>query len=109
MTLDEEITAVEGVVDAASRAAAEHLERATKDLKLGGAALARYEDFQDATLRNARSTLSCCRELRSASASPAEASARVEQGLLASVREFIRLLYVVMVVLEQCAGSAPPG
>src|SRR4051794_36499582 len=76
MMLDDEIIAVEAVVHAASGAATEHFERATKDLNLGRTVLAHYKDFLDATLLNARSILARCREMGSA-------SAHISQGLLA--------------------------
>jgi hypothetical protein len=109
MTLDEEITAVEAVVQAASSAATEHLERATRDLKLRGTVLGHYKDFLNASLLNARSIMAWCRQMQSTAVLSAEASVPIVQGLLASVRESIRLMYVAMIILEQCAGSVPPG
>ena len=109
MTLDDEITAVENLVHAGRGAATEHLERATKDLHLGSTVLAHYKDFLDATILNARSTLARCREMVSAPAISAEASASIVQGGLASARESMRLMYVAMTVLEQLAGSARRG
>jgi hypothetical protein len=105
MTLDDEVMAVENLVHVARDAATEHLERATKDLHLGSTALAHYKDFLDATILNARSTLTCCREMVSTPAISAEASVSIVQGLLAGVRESMRLMYVAMTVLEQLAGS----
>jgi hypothetical protein len=108
MTLDEEITAVEAVVHAANSAATEHLERATRDLKLGGTVLAHYKDFLNASLLNARSIMAWCLQVQSTSTLSAEASVSLVQSLLASVRESIRLMYVAMAFLEQCAGPTPP-
>jgi hypothetical protein len=105
MTLDDEIEAVEDVVRTARGAATEHLARATEDLRLRSATLARYRDFLDATVQNAELTLARCREV---AAVPAETSARIAQGLLAGARESVRLLYVAMSVVEDLAGSVPP-
>jgi hypothetical protein len=107
MTLDEEITAVEGVIQAARSAATEHLERAQKDLHLEGSLLGRYQDFLSATVVDATATLARCREVASAPIAAPEASARIVQALLAGVRESIRLLYVAMTIVEELAGSAP--
>ena len=103
MTFDEEITAVEKLVQVARDAATEHLERATKDLRLSIKELAHYETFLSATVLNATSTLTRCRE--TASAVSAETSASIAQGILAGVRESIRLMYVAMTVVEELAGS----
>ncbi|WP_437586215.1 ClpX C4-type zinc finger protein [Sorangium sp. So ce1000] len=105
MTLDEEITAVENLVQFARGAAADHLERATKVLNLRSKELARYETFLDSTILNATSTLTLCRETASAPAVFPDASTSIAQGLLASVRESIRLMYVAMTVIEGRAGS----
>jgi hypothetical protein len=104
MTLEDEIMAVEEVVRVARDAAAEHRERAAKDLSLGSAALAHYRDFLDATVHSAEATLARCSEL---AAAPSETRVGVVQGLLASVRESVRLLYVAMSVVEDLAGSVP--
>ena len=99
-TLDDEILATENVVQAAREAATEHAERVAKDLGLVGAGLDHYRSFLDGTVANARSTLARCRELVS---SPPMAG--VVQGLLAGVRESVRLMYVAMIVVERCAGA----
>lgn len=110
MTLDDEIMAVEAVVQFARDAATERLERAEKDLHLGSAGLDRYRDFLDATIANTKSVLARCRDMLSAPAIAAEAStASVVQSLLEGVRESVRLMYVAMTVLEQFAGSARQG
>jgi hypothetical protein len=109
MTLDDEIMAVEHLVQVARDAATEHLERATKDLHLGSTGQKHYQDFLDTTVLNARSTLARCREMVSAPAVAAEASTSIVQALLAGVRESMRLMYVAMTVLEQLAGSAHQG
>jgi hypothetical protein len=110
MTLDDEILAVENVVQVARDAANEHLERAEKDLHLGSTGLEHYKDFLDATIANARSVLARCRDMVSSPAIAAEASTpSIVQGLLAGARESMRLTYVAMTVLEQFAGSARQG
>jgi len=107
MTLDEEITSVESLVQVARGAATEHLERATKNLRLGSKALAYYEDFLSATLLNATSLLTLCREIVSLSGTAAEASASITEGILSGVRESMRLMYLAMAILDQLA--APEG
>jgi hypothetical protein len=104
MTLEDEIAAVEEVVRVARDGAAQHRERAAKDLPMGSATLAHYQDFLDATVRSVEAILARCSEL---AAAPADTSAGVVHGLLASVRESVRLLYVTMSVIEDLAGSAP--
>ncbi|WP_437913751.1 ClpX C4-type zinc finger protein [Sorangium sp. So ce302] len=105
MTLDDEITAVKDLVQFARSAAAEHLERATKDLHLGRKALSRYQDFLSVTIDNADSALKHCREAVSSPAALAQASTTIAQGLLAVTRESIRLMYTAMAVIEELAGT----
>jgi hypothetical protein len=110
MTLEEEILAVETVVQVAHGAATEHLGRAEKDLHLGSTGLLHYKDFLDGTLLNASATLARSREMASAPAIAAEASSEgIVRALLASVRESVRLMYVAMTVLEQFAGARQPA
>lgn len=109
MTLDEEIAAVEEVVHAARSAASEHLERAAKDLHLEGAALTRYRDFLDATIVNVQSALTRSREVAAGPASSTTTLANTVQGILAGVRESVRLMYVAMTVVENLAGAAHPS
>lgn len=107
MTLDDEILAVESLVQVARDAATEHLERAENGLHLGSTGLKHYKDFLDATIANGRSVLARCRDMVSAPAIAADATTTsIVQGLLASVRESMRLMYVAMTVLEQLAGPA---
>lgn len=108
MSPAEEIKAVGEVVQATRDNADVHLQRAEKDLHLEGAGLAHYRDFLDASVLNARSILTICNDLVSAPAIAAEPStSNIVRGLLASVHESVRLLYVAMIVLEQSAGPAP--
>lgn len=110
MTPEEEIKAVGDVVQAARDNADVHLKRAERNLHLGGAGLAHYRDFLDASVLNARSILSRCSDLVSVPVIAAEPStSNIVQGLLASVRESVRLMYVAMIVLEQSAGPVRPG
>lgn len=105
MALDDEITAVEDLVQVARNAATEHLERATKDLYPGCETLNRYHDFVNATITNAESTLRHCRESASALAVFAQTSTTIAQGLLAATRESIKLMYAAMAVTEELAGT----
>ncbi|XYH97136.1 ClpX C4-type zinc finger protein [Sorangium sp. So ce1128] len=105
MTLDDEITAVEDLVQVAQNAAAEHLGRATKDPHLECEALNRYQDFVNATIANAESTLRHCRETASALAVFTQTSTAIAQGLLAATRESIRLMYAAMSVTEELTGT----
>jgi hypothetical protein len=108
MTLDDEIRAADEVVDAAHNAANQHLQRADTDLNLKGKGLEYYRKFLDGSILNARSVLAHCREIAATPAIVAEAAhTSIVQGLLASVRESMRLLYAVMIVLEQSVRSAP--
>jgi hypothetical protein len=101
MTLDDEILAVEAVVQFARDAATEHLERAAKDLHLKNPGLEHYKDFLSATILNANSILARCREMGSAPTIATDpAATSIVQGLLAVVRESMRLMYVAMTVLE---------
>src|SRR5262245_10790349 len=110
MTPEEEIKAVEEVVQAARVNADVHLKRAEEELHLTGAALSHYRDFLDASVANARSVLARCRDLASAPAIAAEPSpSNIVQGLLESVRESARLLYLAMIVLERASGPVRPG
>ena len=65
MTLNDEITAVENVVQVARDAANQHLERAEKDLHVESTGLQHYKDFLDATINNARFILARCRDMAS--------------------------------------------
>ncbi|WP_437600106.1 ClpX C4-type zinc finger protein [Sorangium sp. So ce590] len=105
MTLDDEITAVEDLVQVARSAAAEHLGRATEHLYLGCEALNRYHDFVNATIANAESTLGHCRETASALAVFAQTSTAIAQGLLAATRDSIKLMYAAMAVAEELTGA----
>ncbi len=110
MTLNDEITAVENVVQFASDAANQHLERAEKDLHVESTGLQRCKDFLDATINNARFILARCGDMASEPAIAAEACTEsIGRSLLAGVRESIRLMYVAMTVFEQFAGSARRG
>ena len=105
-----EIKAVEDLVQVARDAATEHLDRATKDLHLGSRGLVYYKDLLDGSILNARSTLARCRELASVPSTAIEASpTSVVQGLLAAVRESLRLLYVAMAVLERAESVRHVG
>ena len=108
MTLEEEILATESVVEAARGAAAEHLQRAEKDLDLGSSGRAHYKDFLDGTVSNASATLTRCKGLGSVPAISAE-GAGIVRGLLADVRESVRLMYVAMAVVEHAAGGPHRG
>lgn len=104
MTLDDEIRAVDDLVQTARSAMTEHLARATKDLRLGRKALMHYQDFLNATITNAESMLTCCREAASERAASVQASTSTAQGLLAATREAIRSMYAAMTVVEELAG-----
>lgn len=101
MTIDEEIAAVEEVVDTAGRAAIEHFERAASVLQSDVAA--RYTDFLDGTVLSARTAIADAREIASGSGAPSEQRVRIVERLLAGVRESVRLMYVAMTVIEQLA------
>lgn len=106
MTLDDEILAVETMVQFARDAATEHLERAAKDLHLKNSGIAHYKDFLRATILNTSSTLARCREMVSVPAIATEPGATsIVQGLLAVARESMRLMYVAMAVLEHLAWT----
>jgi hypothetical protein len=110
MTLEEEIEADGEVIQAAREHAGVHLKRAETDLHLSGAALAHYRDFLDSSVVNARAVLACCSDLVSVPAIVAEPStSKIVQGLLESVRESAKVMYLAMMVLEQSAGPARPG
>ncbi len=110
MAPEEEIKAVADVVQTARDNADVHLKRAETDLHIGDTALAHYRDFLDASVLNARSILARCSDLVSVPAISAEPStSNVVRGLLESVRESARLMYVAMIVLEQSAGPVLPG
>lgn len=105
MTLDDETTTVEELVQAARTAATEHLERATNDLRLGRKTLDRYQDFLNSTIVSAESTIRNLRETASALAAVPEASANIGQNILAAARESIRLMYAAMAVIEELVGT----
>ncbi|WP_437479723.1 ClpX C4-type zinc finger protein [Sorangium sp. So ce1014] len=105
MTLDDEITAAEDLVQVARSTATEHLGRATKDLHLECEAMKRYQDFVNATIVNAESTLRHCRETASELAVFAQTSTAIAQGLLAATRDSIRLMYAAMAVTEELTGT----
>jgi hypothetical protein len=110
MTPEEEIKAVGEVVQAARDNADVHLKRAETDLHIGGAALAHYRDFLDGSVLNARSILARCSDLVSMPAIAADQfTSNIVRGLLESVRESARVLYLAMIVLEQSAGPVRPG
>src|SRR4051812_20791471 len=102
MTPEEEIKADGEVIQAARDYADVHLKRAERDLHLGGKGLAHYKDFLDASVLNARSILARCSDLVSVPVIAAEPStSNIVRGLLESVRESARLMYLAMMVLEQ--------
>lgn len=110
MTPEEEIQAVFDVLQAARDNADAHLKRAEEDLHLSSGALVHYRDFLDASVLNARSILACCGDLVSAPVVAAQPStSNIVGGLLESVRESARLMYLAMIVLEQSAGPTRPG
>jgi hypothetical protein len=110
MTLDDEIIAVETVVQVARDAAAEHLERAEKDLHLKRSELEHYKDFLGATDLNGRSLVARCREMVSVPAIATEpATTSIVQGLLAVARESMRSMYAAMAVVEKLAGPTHQG
>jgi hypothetical protein len=104
MTLDDEITATENVVQAARNAAAEHLQRATEVLHLGSTAGAHYKDFLNATLLAAESTLVHCRKIVSVRGMPASECTHIVQGIMEGVRESVRAMYVAMMIVEHLIG-----
>ncbi|WP_437958111.1 ClpX C4-type zinc finger protein [Sorangium sp. So ce119] len=105
MTLDDEITAVEDLVQVAQTAVTEHLERATNDLHLERKTLNRYQDFLNSTITSAESTIRHCRETASALTASPGASTNIGQYILAVARESIRLMYAAMAVIEELAGT----
>jgi ClpX C4-type zinc finger len=110
MTPEDEIKAVGEVVQAARDNADVHLKHAEADLHVGGAALAHYRDFLDASVLNARSILARCSDLVSVPAIAAEPStSNIVRGLLGTVRESVQALYLAMMVLDQSVGPAGPG
>ncbi|MDC3988001.1 ClpX C4-type zinc finger protein [Polyangium jinanense] len=104
MSLPEEIAITEEVVQAARDAAVEHLQRAKEDLHLESAAGSRYEDFLNATLRTAESTLAHCQKIMTMPGIHDHERTPIVQGITGGVRESVRAMYVVMALVEHLAG-----
>ena len=111
MTLDEELTAVENVVQAGLDAAKEHLARMTDVAHPNKATIAHYNDYLDTTTSVASSILVICRRLVSTGVSSDTTSTdeltRAIESLIAGVLESLRAMYLAMNVIEQIA--APTG
>ncbi|WP_437728920.1 hypothetical protein [Sorangium sp. So ce861] len=105
MTLDDEITEVEGLAQVARSAATESLERATNDLRLGREALDRYQRLVDAAITSAESTLRHCRKIASDPTDPARAPTTIVQGMLAATRESIGLMHAAVAIIDELAGA----
>jgi len=107
MSIEQEIAMTASVVEAAHDHAAEHIQRAKDALHFDSVALTHYNDFLNATILVAESTMAHCRKLASPREMPDSEAIQIVRGLMEGVRESVRALYVAMATIERMATT--PG
>ena len=109
MKLEEELIAVESVVQAALHAATEHYEDVKGIQQFDEEPLAHYKNFLDSTISRAESTLVLCRRIAStfaASGASVDDSAALIQELIMGVLESVQVTYGAMGFVEHLTTLA---
>jgi hypothetical protein len=106
MTLDEELTAAESVVQAGRENATQHLERVVAAYRLNETTIDHYRKYLDTTTSVAQATLGSCRRIVSSSALPTEDVRQAVQGLISGLLDSMKAMYMAMDVVERLAPQA---
>jgi len=110
MTLDEEVSSAERVVQAGRDNAAQHLERVAAVMRLDPRTIDDYQKFLDATASAAGYTIQLCRRLVSACTEsdgfPNEEATQTVQGLISGALESMKAMYLAMSVVGRLRPQA---
>lgn len=110
MTLEEELTAAEEVIQAGRENAAQHLQRVARVVPLDATIVEHYRCYLDTSTSVAQSTIELCRRIVStcvkSDALPSEDPTQIVHQLIIGVVTSMKAMYLAMGVVEDMAPRA---